>query len=160
MNVTIESMMTSELVTVGPETTVAQARKTLREECVSALPVLGEGGDLLGLVTSTDVLWAGVTMDDATVRGIMSAHVYTVPPYADVHVAARVMRNHNLHHVVVSNGAEVVGIVSSYDLLALVEQHRYVAKGKPATSRRKREKKEPAAGRTSSASGSTRSWGT
>lgn len=136
MSVKTEILMSADLVSITPETTVRQARETLASEGISALPVLAPSGALLGLVTATDILRTGVERDDQSVTAIMSEHVYTVPPYADVHVAARVMRNHHVHHVVVTKGEEVAGIISSYDLLQLVEEHRYVAKGKPTTRRR------------------------
>ena len=67
----------------------------------------------------------------------MSAPAYTVPMAEGPHVAARLMRNHHLHHVVVIDQHRVVGIVSAFDLLALVEDHRYTAKQPPTPSRRK-----------------------
>ncbi len=47
------------------------------------------------------------------------------------------MRNHGIHHVVVAEGQAVVGILSSFDLLRLVEDHRFVAKNAPTPSSRK-----------------------
>jgi CBS domain-containing protein len=60
-----------------------------------------------------------------------------VPKYDDVSIAARVMRNHRIHHVVVTHEQAVVGVLSAFDLLKLVEGHRYVAKNPPTPSRRK-----------------------
>jgi CBS domain-containing protein len=37
-------------------------------------------------------------------------------------VAARLMREHRIHHLVVVDGGRAVGIVSSYDFLSLVEE--------------------------------------
>ena len=68
----------------------------------------------------------------------MSTKVYSVPQYDDVHIAARVMRNHHIHHVVVTHEQAVVGVLSAFDLLKLVEDHRYVAKNPPTPSTRKR----------------------
>ena len=68
----------------------------------------------------------------------MTRKVYTVPAYEDVHVAARIMRNHRIHHLVVTHEGGVVGMLSAYDLLSLVEEHRYVAKNAPTPSSRKR----------------------
>ena len=47
------------------------------------------------------------------------------------------MRNHHLHHIVVVDHHRVVGIVSAYDLLVLVEDHRYTEKQAPTPARRK-----------------------
>ena len=67
--------------------------------------------------------------------------VYTVPKYDDVSVAARVMRNHKIHRVIVTHEQEVVGVLSAFDLLELVEGHRWIAKNPPSESRRKKSKR-------------------
>ena len=70
----------------------------------------------------------------------MSEPVFTVPRYGQPHLAARIMRNHHIHHVVVTEGKKVVGIVSAYDLLRLVEEHRYVEKGAPTPPKRAKQR--------------------
>ncbi|HLE20493.1 MAG TPA: CBS domain-containing protein, partial [Vicinamibacteria bacterium] len=62
------------------------------------------------------------------VSRIMSTNVYTVTPDADVRTAAQMMRHYRLHHVVVTDGDRVVGILSSFDLLRLIEEN-----GSPAS---------------------------
>jgi signal-transduction protein with cAMP-binding, CBS, and nucleotidyltransferase domain len=87
------------------------------------------------MVTTTDLV--ADTPADVPVAQIMTRDVLTVPRYADVHVAARVMRNHHVHHLVVTHEHRVVGIVSSFDLLRLVEDHRFVMKNGPTESTRR-----------------------
>ena len=60
----------------------------------------------------------------------------TVPQYGDPSLAARIMRNHKIHHVIVTHEQKVVGIISSFDLLKLVEDHRYVMKNPPTPKKR------------------------
>jgi signal-transduction protein with cAMP-binding, CBS, and nucleotidyltransferase domain len=66
----------------------------------------------------------------------MVRDVYTIPQYNDVHRAARLLRNHRIHHVEVTHEQAVVGILSSFDLLALVEEHRFVMKNAPQKNNR------------------------
>jgi RNA polymerase-binding transcription factor DksA len=131
----VEALMTRDVLTAQPDDTVESARKRMVDEGISALPVVEEGA-LVGIVTATDVLRC--ERQEALVGAVMSPHVYTLPPYADVHIAARVMRNHGVHHVVVTDNKQVVGILASYDLLELVEQHRFVMKGAPHTPGRRK----------------------
>jgi len=70
----------------------------------------------------------------APVRDMMSETVYTLPEYSGVHVAARVMRNHRVHHVVITHEQKIVGILSSFDLLRLVEDKRFTLKNPGSTS--------------------------
>src|SRR3712207_3908588 len=69
------------------------------------------------------------------IGGVMTSEVYTIPQYNDIHHTARLMRNHKIHHVVTQE-KKVVGVLSSFDLLKLVEQHRFVMKAGPTPSRR------------------------
>ncbi|MGR9100604.1 MAG: CBS domain-containing protein, partial [Gammaproteobacteria bacterium] len=75
------------------------------------------------------------------VESIMSEKVYTVPAYDDVSTAARVMRNHKIHRVVVTHEKKVIGVLSTFDVLKLVEGHRFVAKAGPTESKRKGSKR-------------------
>jgi signal-transduction protein with cAMP-binding, CBS, and nucleotidyltransferase domain len=46
------------------------------------------------------------------------------------------MRTHHLPHVMVVDHHRVVGMVSTFDLLQLVEDHRYEAKNAPTPKRK------------------------
>jgi signal-transduction protein with cAMP-binding, CBS, and nucleotidyltransferase domain len=52
------------------------------------------------------------------------------------------MRNHRIHRVVVTHEQKVVGIISAFDLLALVEDHRWVAKNPPSESKRRKSRRD------------------
>ena len=66
----------------------------------------------------------------------MTERVYKVPAYNEVSVAARVMRKHKIHHVVVTDEQRVVGMVSSFDLLALVDGNRFQLTHGPTESKK------------------------
>lgn len=135
MNVTVAELMHTPVMTITKHETVGHARKLMAEHRVSALPVVGPDRAPLGIVTATDLLDGHGHPDGAPVSQVMSPSPYTVPRSDGPHVAARIMRNHHLHHVVVVDAHQVVGMVSSYDLLRLVEDHRYVAKAPPTPPR-------------------------
>jgi CBS domain-containing protein len=63
-SVQISEVMTKDPVTVAPETTLARAAALLVQHKIGCLPVLGEGGALLGLVTDTDLLSAAFLDED------------------------------------------------------------------------------------------------
>lgn len=134
MNVTIDELMSPLVMTATPHQTVGHVRKVMAGHRVSAMPVVDTDGVPVGIVTATDLLEDH--KDASPVSTVMASPVYTVPRYDGPHVAARVMRNHHLHHVVVTESKEVVGMISSFDLLRLVEDHRYVAKSGPTPSKK------------------------
>ena len=53
-NVKLESIISQPVVTVDPETQIADATKLMSEKGIRRLPVMGKGS-LVGIVTTTDV---------------------------------------------------------------------------------------------------------
>lgn len=124
--VNISDLMVSDVVTAAPEDTVAQVRQRMRERGIHALPVVNAEMEPVGIVTSTDLL--DRPSDEEPIESCMTRNVYTIPVYSRIHDAARVMRNHRIHHLVVTNEGRIVGIISSFDLLKLVASKRFVMK--------------------------------
>ena len=56
-NTNASTVMSEDLLTVSPSTTLREAARLLRERKIGALPVV-EGGKLTGVVTTTDILHA------------------------------------------------------------------------------------------------------
>lgn len=139
MNVKVEDLMQKQVVTAQRHHTVEHVRGLLERNHIHAVPVVGTDGELVGIVSSTDLLAAD--KDGTPIQHLMTEKVYTVPAYDDVAVAARVMRNHEVHRVVVTNDQKVVGVLSAFDLLALVEDRRFVAKNAPTAPARKGSKR-------------------
>lgn len=132
MNVKVDDLMVADVVVARPTDVVGELRDRMLDHRVSALPVVDDDGHPVGIVTSSDLVEEHPP--ELGVTEVMSTEVLVVPRYEDVHIAARVMRNHRTHHVVVTEGRKVVGMLSSFDLLRLVEEHRYVAKRPPTES--------------------------
>ena len=135
MNAKICDLMTKSVMTTTPHQTFAHVKKVLRDHHASCIPVVDNNHQPIGMVTSSDLL--ADRADGVPVSEFMTKNVLTVPTYADVSLAARVMRNHKIHHVVVTEEKKVVGLISSFDLLKLVEDHRFVMKNPPTESKKK-----------------------
>jgi CBS domain-containing protein len=134
MNVKVAQIMVPDVVTIQKHHTVGHAREVLHRNGVHALPVVEADGEVAGIVSSHDL--ASDLKGSTPISKVMTSRVYTIPRYNDVHHAARLMRNHRIHHVVVTHNREVVGVLSSFDLLKLVEDHRFVMKPGPTPSRK------------------------
>ena len=139
MNVKVHELMTESVVTIGRNASIHEARQLLEEHGIGAVPIVDALGRPIGVVSSTDLLHDLDT--GSPVESIMTDGVYTVPKYDDVSIAARVMRNHRIHRVVVTHEQKVVGVLTTFDLLKLVEGHRFVAKNPPTESTRRRSKR-------------------
>jgi len=131
--------MAKNVRTVTPSETAGDGRQLLSEHQGSCVPVVDSENQPVGIISSNDFL---EDPDDSTPASeIMSEHVYTVPRYGAPSLAARIMRNHGIHHVVVTHEKQVVGLMSSFDLLRLVEDHSFVMKNPPSVSKRKKQGK-------------------
>jgi CBS domain-containing protein len=139
MNVKVDELMTAQVVTTEPHATVEHVRGILERNRIGAIPVIDGDGTPIGIVSLTDLL--PTIAPGSPVSRIMTEKVYTVPRYDDVSTAARVMRNHKIHRVVVTHEQKVVGMLSAFDLLRLVEEHRYIEKNPPTESTRKGQKR-------------------
>ena len=140
MNVKVADLMVPNVVTTTPHKTVGHVKTMMRNSNIRVLPVVGPEDEALGIVSASDLL--DDVSDETPVSRVMTEKVYTVAQYDDVHVPARVMRNHRIHHVVVTHEGRVVGILSSFDLMKLVEDKRFVMKNPPTESSRKKKKRE------------------
>jgi len=139
MNVKVHELMAESVVTTQPHATVEHVRGILERNKIGAIPVVNSDGEPMGIVSATDL--AADLKPASPISTLMTQKVYSVPKYDDVSTAARVMRNHKIHHVVVTHEQQVAGMLSAFDLLKLVEGHRFVAKNAPTESKRKGSKR-------------------
>lgn len=116
----LRDIMTMEIVTVSPETSIREAMELLVRRHVSGAPVVS-GEQIVGIVSTTDLMtFAGSEIDTAEDHDV--SDVMTRPPLAalpldtDVQVAAELMRRRGVHRVLVVDGDQLVGIVSSLDI--------------------------------------------
>jgi len=139
MNVKVHELMAKPVVTTQPHASVEHVRGILERNKIGAIPVVDSDAKPVGIVSTTDL--AADLKPASPISALMTEKVYSVPKYDDVSTAARVMRNHKIHHLVVTHEQQVAGILSAFDLLKLVEGHRFVAKNAPTESKRKGSKR-------------------
>lgn len=135
MNVKIADVMAKRVICAQPHHSVEHLRGMLQRNHIHAVPVVGPDHEPLGIVTTADL--AHDLKNGTPVRHVMTEGVRTVPAYNDVSVAARIMRRHKIHHIVVTHEKKVVGMISSFDLLKLVEGHRFAVKDPPTAPKRR-----------------------
>lgn len=139
MSVKVAELMSDTVIVAEPHHSVEHVRKLLEKNSISAVPVVDTDKHPVGVVSRTDLVHD--LKPGAPISTIMTEKVYVVPKYDDVSIAARIMRNHHIHRVVVTHEKQVVGMITSYDLLKLVEDHRFVMKNPPTPSKRRRSKR-------------------
>lgn len=142
MNIKVKDLMVKSVITTMPHKSVGHAQAIMAKNKIKSIPIVDSDKEVKGIITSSDIL-NGIS-ETTPLSHVMTTKVYTIPPYADVHTAARMMRNHNINHLIVSDEKKIVGVLSAHDLLKLVEDHRYVMKNPstPAKKKNNREAKE------------------
>src|SRR6185437_1836246 len=139
-------VMTSPVVSVGPDTPVREIAKLLRNHGISAVPVIDATGAPSGMVSEGDLIgrdetsanarrdwWLTLLAEgEATLNAdftaslrnpvrraseIMAAPVLTVGEETDINEIARLLLAHRIKRVPVLRDGRVVGIVSRADLV-------------------------------------------
>ena len=127
MSAKVDDIMSKKVIVAEPHHSVDHVRGLLEQNKIHAVPVVNSEHEPVGVVSSKDLSERDLK-GGAHINTIMSDSVLAVPRYEDVRIAARVMRNHKVSHLVVTHEKKVVGMLSSFDLLKLVEEHRWVPK--------------------------------
>jgi predicted transcriptional regulator len=135
MNIKVEDLMIASVITTHQHQTIGHVKDIMKRNGIHSLPIINNDQELDGIVTVNDL--TDEISDDTHVSHIMTKNVLTIPKYSGIHIAARIMRNHHIHHLVVTHEKKIVGVLSSFDLLALVEKHRFISKNAPTKSSKK-----------------------
>ncbi len=127
---TVAELMQHNVRTVGSDASIAEVVLSLADAHVSGLPVVDGGGRLIGVVSSSDVLTAEAEVESADarrellentmVREIMTPRPFTVAPTDDVREAARQMLYADVHRLFVTEGDQVIGVISTTDIVRAV----------------------------------------
>ena len=135
MNIRVKDLMIKSVITTMPHKTLGHAQSIMAKNKIKSIPIVDSEMMVKGIITATDLLKD--ISETTPLSHVMTTKVYTIPAYSDVHIAARVMRNHHINHLVVTDEKKIVGVLSAHDLLRLVEDHRFVMKNPPTPSRKK-----------------------
>ncbi len=103
----------SDVVSISPDSTVADAARLMQQRHQSAVVVL-EDDRLVGILTERDLLTVIVDGDDPStvpVRRRMTVDVVTADPDTDTMAARELMGRHNVRHLPVVDGGVVVGMI-------------------------------------------------
>jgi CBS domain-containing protein len=126
----LRDVMTSPVVRIHPEETVAVAARTLTHYNIGILPVCGNDGRLCGLVTDRDIvtrcLASGRSPLNTSVRDVMTTQIVAARPDMEANLAAGMMGREQIRRLPVVENGKLCGMVSLGDL-ALREETVYDA---------------------------------
>lgn len=114
----VDDLMNTELCTVDPEASLAEASTLMGERRVGSAMVI-EDGRLVGIVTERDVVRAMSNAHDAPLRPVaewMTKGPGSAPPGTPIKEALRVMVDGGFRHLPICDGDRPVGMVSMRDI--------------------------------------------
>ena len=142
---TARDVMTPEVVTIGTEASVEDLAKLLEERRISGVPVLDAQGNLVGVVTQSDLVQRSRDLELPPALNILDLHLFletpshfqkrlekllgnkvkdvmtvdpvTVAPDTPVQEIARLMSGKGMHTLPVVEAGKLVGIVGKLDLI-------------------------------------------
>jgi CBS domain-containing protein len=113
----VRAVMSRPVERIDAGASVAEAAGRLATDDIGSLIV----GEVVGIVTESDVVESvsdGRRASRTPVRAVMSAPVVTVTADATLRTAIDRMNDRNLKKLPVTDGGEVVGIVTTTDVIA------------------------------------------
>ena len=146
----VKDVMNPDIMTVTDDMTTDELARYLTDREISGAPVVDSQGHLIGVVSMTDIarhlseppefdssrsspFYRHAADDEgvdgpgqpyvsgaATVRDVMTPVVHQVSAAAEMPEAARIMVEHHIHRLIVTEGRQPVGIITSIDVLRVV----------------------------------------
>lgn len=113
-------MMTRAILTIGPDATLTEAARLMRDAQVGALLVVHEGA-YLGVVSETDLVRKAMAQEldpaQAPVKTVMTSPLITMESDHSAHDASDLMADRGIRHLAVTQDGQIVGMISVRDLL-------------------------------------------
>jgi acetoin utilization protein AcuB len=121
--------MTTDIITLTPDTTVLRAMSIIQQKGIRHLPVV-EGKKVVGMVTNLDIQRVSASdastlsvyelnylLDKIKVSQFMTKKVFTVDPDEPIEAAAKLIYDHKIGSLPVVKNGELVGLLTSMDIL-------------------------------------------
>jgi CBS domain-containing protein len=128
----VGDVMTLDPITVSVDASIEQAQEILRLNHITGLPVVDEGGSLVGVLSQSDLVWGPGLHVAALLRKrpsglrvgeLMTSPAVTVTLDTSVVDAARLMLQSRVHRLVAVDAAgRPVGVLSATDYVTLAAE--------------------------------------
>ena len=149
MSKTVAEIMTANPTTISPEASLEEAIQILAEKEISGLPVVNEQGELVGIISETDLTWQATGVEappyvmfldsviylqnptkhnqeihkalGQTVGEAMSDRPTTVKGNQLVREAAKIMHDKKVRRLpVVDDNSKLIGMITQGDVIKMM----------------------------------------
>jgi signal-transduction protein with cAMP-binding, CBS, and nucleotidyltransferase domain len=118
--------MSTKLETIRTSESAKEAAKKILNKNVSSLVVVDEGGQAIGIITERDIARGVCTHDvlskDFKVQHRMTSPLSTIDPNLSAEMAANLMLQDKIRHLIVKEGDETVGIVTATNFIDYINE--------------------------------------
>lgn len=111
----VEKIMSTPVTFTQQTVKVSHLKDMFTRKKISAVPVIDDDGTIAGIVSSRDLV--AIHNDSLLVRDILSPKVHICLKNNRIKDAAKTMVKHGIHHLVVMEDGDVVGMLSSMDII-------------------------------------------
>lgn len=127
---TVADLMAIEPIVVRADASLSDAVHLMHDHRISGLPVVDRAGDLVGVISQTDLVRARATeylwsnWPGLLVRHLMTSDPITTRRSTPLTIAARRMERHHIHRLVVvadEDPALPIGVITTSDLVRGLE---------------------------------------
>jgi predicted transcriptional regulator len=128
MRIQVKDFMITSVVTASSDKKIKEIKELMNYNGISSVPIIEYSKQLpknnvtiKGIITASDLIKN--TDENAIVEDIMTTTVHVVHPESSARAAAKMMIKHTVHHIIVMDMGEIVGIISSADFVRLVAEY-------------------------------------
>ena len=137
----VKEIMTKNVITVSPDASLKDVGEILKEKRISGVPVVDKDGDIVGIITLTDMLrildqiykWremerkvSGLKLSEmfekekseAKARDIMTKNVVTLDENKTIEDVMGMMFDRKIHTIPITKEGKLLGVVGKRDLLS------------------------------------------
>jgi CBS domain-containing protein len=115
--------MVKDVITVTESTPLKDVTRMFVEKKITGAPVVNDKGALTGVISETDIIRKTTSIgawSPSTVSQIMTKPAVTVSPDESLQRVCEMMYNRRIHRVVVAEGAQIKGILTTMDILRAI----------------------------------------
>jgi signal-transduction protein with cAMP-binding, CBS, and nucleotidyltransferase domain len=122
----VKDIMSSPVITTDEDATANRAAQLMDKNGIGCIVVTSKDGKPLGIITEKDlvsrVLANNIKPDSLKAREVMTSPLITIEPSEKINEAARRMSRLNIRRLGVMYKEQLVGILSSKDVLAVMPE--------------------------------------
>ena len=120
MTMHASDVMIQDVLTVPESMPLKEVARLLSEKQITGAPVISAKGEVVGVISETDIIRKSNSIgawSPSTAGQIMTRPAVTVAPGDTLQRVCELMYNRRIHRVVVADGAQIHGIITTMDIL-------------------------------------------